>query len=118
MPSSADARQRRLFLEEVLSSMPQRRPCVVLDCSQLQVINADSMHLMLHCLEGALKRNGDVRLAALQPGMEPALDLAGLGRLFEHYPTVGDAIASFHQGLAVSEAPVAALASLQTAPAT
>ena len=76
------------------------------------------MHLMLHCLEEALRRNGDVRLAAMPAAGEPAFEAAGLGRLFDLYQTVAEAVASFRLVSATSEPSVAAIASLEAAPAT
>lgn len=113
-----DPQKRHLFLDEVRGSMPQRRPCLVLDCSQLRKLDAGTMHLMLHCLEEALRRNGDVRLAALRPEAVPVFEAAGLGRLFDLYATAAEAVASFHQGIMASEPGAAAVAALEAAPAT
>jgi hypothetical protein len=44
-----------------------------------------------------MKRNGDVKLAALNPNAEAILRTAGLDRLFEIYPTQAAALTSFHQ---------------------
>lgn len=108
LPSGSDLRRKLLFLEEVESCMAQRRPCLVLDCSSLAAMDEAAVHLMLHCLEEALKRNGDVKLAALTAGVEPAFRAAGLTRLFDMYETKAAAVASFHAAptLAVSQ-PVA-----------
>ena len=117
LPSSSDPHRQRQFLEEVQACMPQRRPCLVLDCSLLQELDAGAIHLMLHCLEEALKRNGDVRLAAIPPSANSAFAAARLERLFDLYPTAAEAAASFHQGPIASEPCAAAVAALQTAPA-
>lgn len=114
----SDPQMQQLFLEEVRASMPQRRPCLVLDCSQLRKLDADTMHLMLHCLEEALRRNGDVRLGGLGREAVPVFEAAGLGRLFELYATAGEAVASFHQGILAGEPGTAAVAVLEAAPAT
>jgi len=60
-------------------------------------MNKPTMHLLLSCLEEAMKRNGDVRLAALPPAAGAAPQLASLRRLFEIYPTVAEAVHSFQQ---------------------
>lgn len=113
-----DPRQWQSFLEEVTASMPQRRPCLVLDCSLLRKLDAGAMHLMLHCLEEALRRNGDARLGGLRPEALPVFEAAGMRRLFDLYGTTAEAVASFHQGFMASEPGTAAIAVLQAAPAT
>lgn len=118
LPASSDLRQQRLFLEEVKASLEHRRPRLVLDCSLLRELNAAAMQLMLHCLEEALKRNGDVRLASIPIASEPAFAAARLGRLFNVYRTAAEAVASFHQGPMASEPSTVAVAALEAAPAT
>ena len=44
-----------------------------------------SMHVLLCCLEEALKRNGDVKLAGLTPPAKAGLQMAGVDRVFEIY---------------------------------
>ncbi|MGA8529192.1 MAG: STAS domain-containing protein [Acidobacteriaceae bacterium] len=114
LPCSSDLDQRLLFLAEVEDSMPQRRPCLVLDCSLLRELDEGALHMMLHCLEATLKRNGDVKLAALPPAVGDVFATARLERLFDVYETTAEAVASFHKAPDMSAA--AAVASLQTAP--
>lgn len=117
LPSSSDLQCRLEFLREVEAALPQRRPCLVLDCSLLRDLDEPALHMMLHCLEAALKLNGDVKLAALPPSVENAFEIAGLERLFSAYDTVAKAVASFHRVPVMSEPSPAAVASLQVAPA-
>ncbi|MFZ0632573.1 MAG: STAS domain-containing protein [Acidobacteriaceae bacterium] len=113
LPSSFDPCQNAHFLEEVESSLAQRRPSLVLDCSRLQELDETAIHLMLHCLEAALKRNGDVKLAGLPSAVEGAFSAAQLGRLFDVYGTTAEAVASFYLAPAASAAPAATVDSLQ-----
>jgi hypothetical protein len=55
------------------------------------------IHLLLCCLEEAMKRNGDVRLAALRPDVLAALKSAEVDSLFQCFETIGDAVESFHR---------------------
>lgn len=96
LPSGTDLRQKLLFIEGMESCMAQRRPCLVLDCSSLRSLDEAAVHMMLHCLEEALKRNGDVKLAAVPAPVQTALCAAGLTRLFDVYDTVDAAVDSFH----------------------
>lgn len=75
--------------------MDAERPHLVLDCSRLHQMSREVLHLLFSCLEEALKRNGDVRLAALRPEMKVALQLAGARRLFETYATTAEAVRSY-----------------------
>jgi anti-anti-sigma regulatory factor len=53
--------------------------------------------LLLGCLEEAMKRNGDVRLAAVSPQGKAALKITGTDILFRFFETADDAIASFQR---------------------
>jgi anti-anti-sigma regulatory factor len=53
------------------------------------------IHLLLHCLEEAMKRNGDVKLAALPPEGAEFLRITGVTRLFDIYETTAEAVNSF-----------------------
>src|SRR5579871_2507600 len=68
LPETLESRRGRLFFRELESCMNDvDRPCIVLDCSSLRKMDLHAIHLLLCCLEGAMKRNGDVRLAAVAP---------------------------------------------------
>lgn len=73
------------------------RPCVVLDCSKIAILNTGAVRLLLACLEVAMKCNGDLRLAELSPSAEATLRDLSMTRLFEIYTTSEAAIQSFHQ---------------------
>jgi anti-sigma B factor antagonist len=89
--------QERAFLREMQVWMEADRPRVVLDCSQLRELDRASLRLMLCCLEEAMKRNGDVKLAALPPGAAAVMEEAGASRLFAVYATATDAANSFNR---------------------
>jgi anti-sigma B factor antagonist len=91
---SAEAGQR--FLYELEGCMLAGRPYLVLDCSRAGNLDKPLAAVLLHCLEEAMKRNGDVKLACLSLRESSALVLAGAVRLFEVFDTVEDAIRSFH----------------------
>jgi len=97
LPEKLTARQVRLFLSELKNCLAVDRPCIVLDCSKIQEMNATIMDLLLCCLEETLKRNGDAKLAAVPPELEAFLKHAGASRLFEIYGTVGEAVSSFRR---------------------
>ena len=97
LPEVLSGKPGRVFLREVQGSVDVDRPRLVLDCSRLRQLDRTGVHLLLCCLEEALKRNGDVRLAALPAGARTALEITGANRLFDLYETANDAVNSFRQ---------------------
>jgi anti-anti-sigma regulatory factor len=95
LPKTLNAQQLRAFLREYEDSLQASRPRIVLDCSHVQQIDRPLLHLLLCCLEEAMKLNGDVRLAAVSLDARTALELWGIGRLFKVFETNKDAIDSY-----------------------
>ena len=81
----------------VLDRMSDRRPGLVLDCSNLAQLDKPAVHVILSCLEEAMKRNGDARLAAVSPSAQAILKAVGADRLFQIFASNADAVNSFHQ---------------------
>jgi hypothetical protein len=58
-------------------------------------MNAPLVYMLLCCLEDTIKRNGDVKLAALSPAALAVLNVTGVNRVFETYDTILEALNSF-----------------------
>ena len=86
-----------IFFRELQECMHMDRPRIVLDCSVISRADFGVMDLLLNCLEAALKRNGDVKLAAVTPNLSEVLHATGINKLFDTYRTTNDAVESFHQ---------------------
>lgn len=97
VPRHVTTTEERTFLRNLHLDLDAERPRFVLDCSNVESMSVTTVRLLLSCLEIAMKRNGDVRLASLSPEAEASLQLTGVGRLFEVYPTAEEAVQSFHQ---------------------
>lgn len=97
LPERLGAKEGRSFLCEVEQRMNVERPYLVLDCSNLSQLDNSAVHLLLCCLEEAMKRNGDVKLAGMPMMAVVVPGLTGTSRLFEMFDTTADAINSFHQ---------------------
>jgi len=95
VPERVSAASERRFLRDLQSFVETERPRLVLDCSRVQTMDRATVHLLLSCLEEAMKRNGDVKLAGLQPQAKATLQFVGVHRLFEMYPTTSEAVQSF-----------------------
>jgi anti-anti-sigma factor len=97
VPEQVTAIEERNFIRDLQEELDTERPKLVLDCSKVRSMDIATMRLLLSCLEAAMKRNGDVRLASLPQGAETSLKLAGVDRLFEMFATTADAIHSYHR---------------------
>jgi anti-anti-sigma regulatory factor len=97
LPERLGAREGQSFLRAVEHRMNMERPYLVLDCSNISQLDSSAVHLLLCCLEEAMKRNGDVKLAGIPLMTEVVPGLTGSSRLFEIFDTTADAINSFHQ---------------------
>ncbi len=97
-PEKLNPQRERLFIEELESAMNDvDRPRIVLDFSGVTEMNWPSLHLLLFCLEEAMKRNGDVKVAGLREGAMANLRLVGMDRLFEMFDTNTAAVNSFRR---------------------
>ena len=97
LPKRLGAREVRSFLRAVEHRMNMERPCLVLDCSNINQLDNSAVHLLLCCLEEAMKRNGDVKLAGIPLMTQMVPGITGTSRLFEIFDTTADAVNSFHQ---------------------
>ena len=52
--------------------------------------------MLLHCVQEAMKRDGDLKLAAVSPAAATILELMRVDRLFETFETTDEAVQSFH----------------------
>ena len=95
LPETMDTRRGRLFFKELESSVNVDRPCIVLDCSRVREMDRFAIHMLLCCLEEAMKRDGDVKLAAVSASAQARLELTRVDRLFEIYATESEAVNSF-----------------------
>jgi anti-sigma B factor antagonist len=96
MPEIMTLVQGRLFFVELESCMNIDRPFIVFDCSRVIHMDEASIHVLLCCLEEAMKRNGDVKLAAVTPGAMAQFQHTGVDCLFEIFPTNDLALNSFN----------------------
>jgi anti-sigma B factor antagonist len=83
------------FMQELGPLLESNRPRIVLDCSQILSVDSAGVEMLLHCLEEALKRDGDLKLAALSPQADVILELMRVARVFEAFRTSEEAVRSF-----------------------
>jgi anti-sigma B factor antagonist len=97
LPEMLSVKQGRVFFREVESCLKTDRPRIVLDCSKVRQLDSAGIHVLLRCLEEAMKRNGDVKLSAIPPRAAAILELTRVNRLFEAFDHTADAVNSFQQ---------------------
>src|SRR6201993_3480259 len=84
------------FMQELGPLLEANRPRIVLDLSQVRSMESAGVEMLLHSLEEVLKRDGDLKLAALSPEAEVILELMRVARVFEAFQTCEEAVRSFH----------------------
>ena len=95
LPEQLNHSEVKYFLDELQPLLEIDRPYVVLDCSQIQSMDSAGVEMLLHCLEEAMKRDGDLKLAAVSPASAVILELMRVDRLFEVFETAAEAVRSF-----------------------
>jgi anti-anti-sigma factor len=108
MPEQFTGGEVQTFMLELGPLLESNRPRIVLECSQVRSLDSSGVEMLLHSLEEVLKRDGDLKLAALSAEAEVFLELMRVARVFETFPTSEEAVRSFHV--------VPAEAATQTAP--
>jgi anti-anti-sigma factor len=95
-PASLDQRGAASLLGELKPMLAGSRPRVVLDCSEIQHLDSAGVETLLCCMEEAMKRDGDVKLAGVAPSSAVILELMKVGHLFEMFKTTEEAARSFY----------------------
>jgi anti-anti-sigma factor len=87
---------QQLF-RDVIPLLEGDRPHLVFDFSEVRQLDSAGIELLLRCTEEAMKRNGDVKLAAVPAPVAVVLQLTRVDRLFEIFENPSDAMESFHR---------------------
>ncbi len=95
MPERLNLKQARAFLQEVGPFITSDRPQIVFDCAHIRQMDAAGVDMLLQCMAEVMKRDGDLKLAALSPQAAVVLELTRTDRLFEIYESSTDAVRSF-----------------------
>jgi anti-sigma B factor antagonist len=95
MPEKLNLREAKAFFREVQPILTSDRPQVVFDLSQVKVIDSAGVDMLLQCMAEIIKRDGDLKLAAMSPESAVVLEMTRTDRLFETYETSSDAVRSF-----------------------
>jgi anti-anti-sigma factor len=94
-PERLNLRTAREFEHDLKDVLTSDRPQLVLDLSQVTHIDASGIDVLLHCMSEAMRRDGDVKLAAVSPQAATILELTRTDRLFESFDNTTAAARSF-----------------------
>jgi anti-sigma B factor antagonist len=97
MPEHLTREQAHLFLQEFEPLVSGDRPRVVFDFSKVRQLGSVGVELLLRCMEEVMKRNGDLKLAAVSAGPMAVLEFTGIDGLFEIFADAAQAVDSFYQ---------------------
>lgn len=81
--------------EEIAASLPADSPYLVLDAAEAVHISSIGFGAILSLTSELRERNGDLRIANLNPSLQRVLTLAFAG-FFQLFPSTREAIASYH----------------------
>lgn len=83
------------FRQDMQKVLEGDQPQVVLDLSQVKYLGSAGIEDILHCLSVVVRRDGEMKLAALSPEAASLLSLTRVERFFEVFPSVEEAVHSF-----------------------
>jgi anti-sigma B factor antagonist len=96
VPEALNTKEVHNFTQELRPLLESNRPRIVLDLSQVKSIDSAGIEVLLQGLEETLKRDGDLKLAALSPEAEVMLEMMRVARVFETFESCDDAVRSFN----------------------
>lgn len=97
LPEYLGVQQCQAFLRELEPVLDRDRPRLVFDFTGVQHLDSAGVEFLLRCMEEAMKRNGDLKLAAVSPQLAVILEMTRVDRLFEIFDNSTDAVESFHR---------------------
>jgi anti-anti-sigma factor len=86
-----------LFFKEIRNFLTAERPRIVFDFSTVKHMDSAGVQVLLNSMEEVMKRNGDLKLAAISKGPASILDLTRVSSLFEIFDRASEAVESFDQ---------------------
>ena len=80
-------------LESTLNDLIEKNnTTIVIDLAGVEYISSVGLRVMLAALKKVRPKQGDVKLAALQPFVKEVFEITGFTKLFTIYPNQGEAI--------------------------
>lgn len=83
------------FSKQIEALLKTHHPRVVFDLSLVSEMDGAGVKMLLDSMEEVMKRNGDLKLAAISPAPAAILESTGVDHLFEIFDLTSDAVESF-----------------------
>lgn len=99
VPERLNLKQSRAFWQEIRPIVTSDRPQIVFDMGLVKHLDAAGVDMLLQCMAEVMKRDGDLKLAAVSPEAFVILELTRTDRFFEIYDSSADAVKSFSRFL-------------------
>lgn len=90
-----DRNQVAAFRRGMQELLRMDQPRVVFDFCSVTNLDSAGIEFLLNCLSAIVKSDGELKLAALSPQAATVLEITRVGRFFEIFPTVEEAVRSF-----------------------
>jgi anti-sigma B factor antagonist len=84
------------FHEHKFRLVESGRTKLVLDLSELRMINSYGLGALIAALVSTRKKSGDIRLARVSKEIDYVIQTVQLGKIFKIFPTVQEAATSFY----------------------
>lgn len=95
LPARLDLSELASFRREMQSALESDSPQIVLDLNAVKYLGSAGIEFLLDSLSLIVRRDGDMKLAALSPEAASLLALTRVERFFEIFHTVEEAVHSF-----------------------
>jgi len=95
LPEQLVGESAQSYFREIEPFLHADRPRMVFDFSGVTRLDSAGVEMLLNSMEEVMKRNGDLKLAAISPGPAAILELTSVDRLFEIYQHSSDAVESY-----------------------
>jgi anti-sigma B factor antagonist len=97
LPEILNVANAAILFRELAPLFESDHPRIVFDFSAVRYLDSGGVELLLRCMEEAMKRNGDLKLAAITAPVAVILEITRVDRLFEIYDNCSDAVESYHR---------------------
>ena len=82
--------------KELMSQIANNRKEIILDCLNMDYISSSGLRILLKALKEIEPAKGRLTLCSLQPQIAQIFKISGFDHLFEIYPELNQALASFN----------------------
>lgn len=79
----------------ILQQFDTDKTNLIIDLNEVRFIDSSGLGVLVSGFKNASARNGNLKLCGLQPQVKSMFELTRLHRVFEIFPGVSEAIASF-----------------------